>query len=54
VTSDDTVQPDAYGVHVNWIDALDTEQQVSADTVDALHAVIGEPPSPPGRRAVRR
>ncbi len=36
---------DAYGVQVVWTDADDTEQTVPHDVVDAMHAVIGEPPA---------
>jgi 4-alpha-glucanotransferase len=45
VSSDDTSRPDAYGVHLHWVDALDQQQRISASTADLLHSVIGEPPA---------
>jgi 4-alpha-glucanotransferase len=51
VSSDDTSRPDAYGVHLHWIDALDQEQRISTATADLLHQVIGEPPADLEQRA---
>ncbi|MGI8535118.1 MAG: 4-alpha-glucanotransferase, partial [Mycobacteriales bacterium] len=45
MTDHDPSTPDAYGVHVDWIDAHGEPQTISAGTVDALHALIGEPPT---------
>jgi len=45
VSSDDTLRPDPYGVHLHWTDALDQRQLISPETADLLHAIIGEPPA---------
>lgn len=40
----DPSTPDAYGLHVDWIDAMSQPQRVSPETAEALHDVIGQPP----------
>ena len=51
MSSDDTSRPDAYGVHLHWVDALGQEQQISPATARLLHSVIGEPPADLEQRA---